>query len=38
MGTYEVKACKQALWGARPVGREMEGELAATSLEFEFHL
>ena len=28
----------QALWGALVAGREKEGELASTSLEFEFHL
>ena len=31
-------ACKQALWGALAAGWEKEGELATTSLEFEFHL
>ena len=29
-------ACKQALWGAMLAGREKEGELATTSLEFEY--
>ena len=28
--------CEQALWGALVVGQEKEGELAATSLEFEY--
>jgi len=31
-------ACEQALQGALVVGQEKEGELATTSLEFEFHL
>ena len=31
-------ACELALWGALAAGREKEGELATTSLEFEFHL
>ena len=31
-------ACEQALRGALAAGREKEGELAITSLEFEFHL
>ena len=31
-------ACEQALWGALAVGQEKEGELATTSLEFEFCL
>ena len=31
-------ACEQALRGALAVGWEKEGELATTSLEFEFHL
>ena len=31
-------ACEQALWGALAAGREKEGELAITSLEFEFQL
>ena len=30
-------ACEQALRGALAAGREKEGELATTSLEFEFH-
>ena len=30
--------CEQALQGALAAGREKEGELATTSLEFEFHL
>ena len=32
-----VIAWKQALWGALVEGREKEGELATTALEFEFH-
>ena len=31
-------ACEQALWGTLAAGREKEGELATTSLEFEIHL
>ena len=31
-------ACEQALRGTLVVGWEKEGELATTSLEFEFHL
>ena len=31
-------ACEQALWGSLAAGREKEGELAAVSLKFEFHL
>ena len=31
-------ACEQASRGALAAGREKEGELATTSLEFEFHL
>ena len=31
-------ACEQALCGALVVRQEKEGELATTSLEFEFHL
>ena len=31
-------ACEQALRGALVAGREKEGELAITSLEFEFHI
>ena len=31
-------AWEQALQGALAVGQEKEGELATTSLEFEFHL
>ena len=30
--------CEQVLRGALAAGREKEGELASTSLEFEFHL
>ena len=33
---YDI-ACEQALRGALAAGREKEGELATTSLEFEFH-
>ena len=29
-------ACKQALQGAVAVGRQKEGELATTSIEFEY--
>ena len=29
-------ACEQTLWGAMAAGREREGELATTSLEFEY--
>ena len=29
-------ACKQALWDTRALGQEKEGELATTSLEFEY--
>ena len=29
-------ACEQAHWGALVAGREKEGELATTSLEFEY--
>ena len=32
----EVIACEQALRGALAAGREKEGELATTSLEFEY--
>ena len=28
--------CEQVLWGALEAGREKEGELATTSLEFEY--
>ena len=31
-------ACEQVLWSARTVRREKKGELASTSLEFEFQL
>ena len=31
-------ACEQALRGALTARREKEGEIATTSLEFEFHL
>jgi len=31
-------ACEQALRGDLAAGREKEGELATTSLEFKFHL
>ena len=30
------KACEQALWGALAVGQEKKGELATTSMEFEY--
>ena len=30
--------CEQALCGALATGREKEGDLATTALEFEFHL
>ena len=30
--------CEQAFHGALAAGREKEGKLATTSLEFEFHL
>ena len=29
-------ACEQALWGTLAAGPEKEGELATTSLEFEY--
>ena len=32
-----VIAWKQALWGALVVGREKDGELVTTALEFGFH-
>ena len=32
-----VIAWKQALWGALVAGREKDGELVTTALEFEFH-
>ena len=35
---HRIKACEQALWGTLAVGQKKEGELAAMSLEFEFHL
>ena len=31
-------ASEQAVWGALAAGRENEGELATTSLKFDFHL
>ena len=31
-------ACEQVLWGALTAGRDKKGELATTSLEFEFRL
>ena len=37
-GEREEIACKQALRGTLAAGREKEGKLATTSLEFEFHL
>ena len=33
----DIPACKQALQGTLAVEQEKEGELATTSLEFEFH-
>ena len=36
--TEKKDACEQALRDARAAGREKEGELAITSLEFEFQL
>ena len=33
-----IIACEQAHLGALAAGREKEGELATTSLEFEFYL
>ena len=33
-----VLACDQAIQSALAAGQEKEGELATTSLEFEFHL
>ena len=38
MHHYPYLTCEQALWGTLTVGREKEGELATTSLEFKFHL
>ena len=35
---YQILACEQALRGALAAGREKEGELATTSLEFELRL
>ena len=35
---FHHTACEQAFRGALEAGREKEGELATTSLEFEFHL
>ena len=37
MKAFLILACEQALQGALAAGREKEGELATTSLEFEFH-
>ena len=34
--TVEILVCEQALQGALAAGQEKEGELATTSLEFEF--
>ena len=31
-----IVACEQALWGTLTTGREKEGELGTTSLEFEY--
>ena len=36
MGAYEALACEQVFRGALAVGREREGELTTTSLEFEY--
>ena len=36
MKAFLTLACEQALRGALAAGREKEGELATTSLEFEF--
>ena len=35
---FHRMACEKALQGALVAGLEKEGELATTSLEFEFHL
>ena len=32
----KIVACEQALWGTLTAGREKEGELRTTSLEFEY--
>ena len=37
-GIWLFLTCEQALWGALVAEWEKEGELATTSLEFEFHL
>ena len=36
MGAYEVLACERVLRGALAAGQEREGELATTTLEFEY--
>ena len=36
MGRMTGITCEQVLWGALEAGREKEGELATTSLEFEY--
>ena len=36
--TIVIVACEQSLWGTLATWQEKEGELATTSLEFEFHL
>ena len=38
MKAFLTLACEQALRGALAAGRENEGELTTTFLEFEFHL
>ena len=38
VGHLAKVACEQALRGAQAPRREREGEIATTSLEFEFHL
>jgi len=35
-GSINILACEQAVRGALSAGREREGELATTSLEFEY--
>ena len=35
-GISIIVPCEQALWGALAVGQEKEGELATTSLDFEY--
>ena len=36
MGRMTGITCEQVLWSALEAGREKEGELATTSLEFEY--